>query len=78
VLLLPIYAAREENTWGVNSRELAVKALEFNPNVTAVQSMAEAEADLRASVREGDVVLVMGAGTVTQLGSDLTKDSFLS
>jgi UDP-N-acetylmuramate--alanine ligase len=73
VLLLPIYAAREENTWGVNSRELAVKALEFNQNVTAVQSMAEAEADLRASVKEADVVLIMGAGTITQLASDLTK-----
>ncbi len=73
VLLLPIYAAREENTWGVTSRELAVKALEYNPNVTAVQSLAEAEADLRASVKEGDVVLIMGAGTITQLATDLTR-----
>lgn len=73
VVLLPIYAAREENVSGVTSRELAVKALEYNPDVTAVQSMAEAEADLRANVAEGDIVLVMGAGPITELADRLTK-----
>ncbi len=72
VLLLPIYAAREENTWGVTSRELAVKTLAHVPDTSYVASLEEAENVLRDSVGEGDVVLVMGAGTVTKLAGLLT------
>jgi len=72
VFLLPIYAAREENTWGDSSRELAVKTLAYVPETSYVASLEDAERTLREVVTGDDVVLVMGAGTVTKLASFLT------
>lgn len=72
VLLMPIYAAREENVSGVSSRELSVKALEFNENVLYVPGYDEALAMLRETTTEKDVVIVLGAGTITRLANELT------
>ncbi len=73
VLIMPIYAAREENTTGVTSRELAVKALEFNNNVRYVDSADAAEQDLRLIITDQDVLVVMGAGTVTTVAKELVR-----
>lgn len=73
VFIMPIYAAREENVTGVSSRELSVKALEFNQNVHFVDSPENAEKHLRAVVTDNDVLVVMGAGTVTKVAKELIK-----
>lgn len=73
VLLLPIYAAREENISGVTSRELSVRALEFNKHVQFVEDFAAAEQYLKQTLTSGDVLLVMGAGSVTELAGDLVR-----
>ena len=73
MILVPIYAAREENVSGVTSRELAVRALEFAPNTRFVESLEAAETELRQSVKSGDAVVIMGAGTVTELAKSLTS-----
>lgn len=73
VILLPIYAAREQNESGVTSRELSVKALEYNTHVEYVDSIETAEEVIRKRVNKDYVVVVMGAGTVTQLAQSLTK-----
>lgn len=73
MIVVPIYAAREENTTGVSSRELAVQAIEYAPNTRFSESLESAEVELRQTVRSGDVVVVMGAGTVTKLATALTS-----
>lgn len=73
IYILPVYAAREENTSGVSSRELAVKTLEKNTHARYIESIEATESLLRQSVNENDVLVVMGAGTVTQLADSLTK-----
>lgn len=73
VMFLPIYGAREENTSGVTSRELAVKALEYIKKSTYVDSIEEAENRLRKELGEGDVLMVMGAGDVIKLSANLVK-----
>jgi UDP-N-acetylmuramate--alanine ligase len=73
MLLVPIYAAREENTTGITSRELAVQALEYAPRTKFSESLESAEAELRQLVQPGDAVILMGAGTITKLATDLTK-----
>ena len=73
VILLPIYAAREKNASGVTSRELAVRALEFVKDAQYIETIEAAEQLLRHDVNEHDVVVVMGAGTVTELANNLTK-----
>ncbi|MCA9340495.1 MAG: hypothetical protein KDA17_06275, partial [Candidatus Saccharibacteria bacterium] len=73
VLLLPIYAAREENSSGVTSRELSVRALEFNKNVQFVEDFAAAEQYLKQTLTPHEVLLVMGAGSVTELAKMLVE-----
>jgi UDP-N-acetylmuramate--alanine ligase len=73
ILVLPVFAAREENATGVSSRELAVKTLETNTNARYVDSLEAAEAAIRKSADDETVVMVVGAGNITQLASSLTK-----
>jgi UDP-N-acetylmuramate--alanine ligase len=72
-ILVPIYSARETNKTGVTSRELAVQAIEFAPKTSYADSLEQAEEELRAKIKTGDVVVVMGAGTVTKLSTKLTE-----
>jgi UDP-N-acetylmuramate--alanine ligase len=68
VLFIDIYAAREVNTYGVSSEGLAAdlnkttpEKADFCPTPTAA---AEA---IRALAKEGDTVVIMGAGDVIQV-----------
>jgi UDP-N-acetylmuramate--alanine ligase len=69
VVLLPIYAAREQNESGVSSRELSVKALEFSRDARFVESVDAAEEYLRKTLTNQDVLIVMGAGDVSKLST---------
>lgn len=73
IIFLPIYSARENNESGVSSRELAVKALEFSDDSRYAESFAAAEKHLRQTLTDQDVLVVMGAGDVTDLATQLTK-----
>lgn len=71
VILLPIYAARHEDPHGVTSRELAVKALEYNDHVAFIKNYDEVIMQLLNNVSSDDVILVMGAGPITNLANSL-------
>lgn len=71
VLLMPIYAAREDNPDGISSRELAVKSLEYNKNVLYVPSYADAIETLKDATKQNDVIVVLGAGNITKLATEL-------
>lgn len=71
VILLPIYAARNEDPHGVTSRELAVKALDYNPNVTFIKNYDEVIMNLHSTLTENDVLLILGAGTITKMATEL-------
>lgn len=73
VILLPIYAAREDNVDKVSSRELSVKTLEYCKEVWYFDDFGEAEDHLRRLVGSSQVVVIMGAGTVTDLAGSLVN-----
>ena len=68
---LPVYAAREENTTGVSVKELAVKALEYNPGVSYVPSYELMIDTIKQVVSDKDVVVFLGAGNITKLAGEL-------
>jgi UDP-N-acetylmuramate--alanine ligase len=72
-LFLPIYGAREENVTGVTSRELAVKTLEFVPDTQYFGSHEAVEQYVKKTIGDDSVVVVMGAGDVTQVAKVLTS-----
>ncbi len=69
VIVLPIYAASEEPIPGVTAERLAERiqgpAVHFAPEFGAAVRLVVAEA------REGDLVLTLGAGNVSQLGPQI-------
>ncbi len=73
VLLAPIYAARETDTLGVSSDKLAEAVRARGTKAASYPRFEQIEDYLRAHVKEGDLILTVGAGDVTQVGSDLAE-----
>jgi len=69
VILAEIYAARERNTVGVSSRDLAEKI----PGSVYCRTLPEVTAYLRSVAQEGDVILTVGAGDIFRAGEALLK-----
>jgi UDP-N-acetylmuramate--alanine ligase len=72
VILTPIYPSREEPIEGVSS-ELIMDAARRSGHrhVVSVASFEEAEAELSEWIREGDVLLTLGAGDIVRLAEHL-------
>lgn len=68
-VLAPIYAAREQNTVGISSHDLAAEV----PGAVALDSFAEIAAHLRAEAGPNDLVLTMGAGNINEVGPMLVR-----
>ncbi len=66
VLVTDIFAARETNTLGVNSQDLAKRM--SHPDARYVGDLTAAANALAAEVRGDDVVLTLGAGDVYRVG----------
>ena len=64
-----IYAAREVNTYGVSSAALAAAV----PNGEYASSYEDAASKIRELAREGDMVLVLGAGTVNEIADIVVR-----
>lgn len=68
LILVDIYAAREKDDGTVSSKMLAEKINEKYGNCIYIPTLEEAENYLKENVSENDIVLTIGAGTVTQIG----------
>ena len=69
--LAEIYAAREKNTIGISSADLAKRL----PNGLFFSDNSELEKALRAMATPGDIILTVGAGDVYRIGEHLLEDS---
>ena len=68
-VLAPIYAAREQNTIGISSDDLAREI----PGAVSLGSFEEIADYLRGEAGEGDLVLTMGAGDIYKVGKMLVE-----
>ncbi len=71
VLLTDIYAAREKNTIGISSRDLADLMEAKGSDVHYFQYFDDVETYLLEHCESGDVILTMGAGDVYTIGEKL-------
>ena len=69
-VLAEIYAAREQNTIGISSRDLARQI----PNAVYFETLPEVAAHLRSIASEGDIILTVGAGDIYKAGEMLLKE----
>ena len=69
VVLAEIYAARERNTVGISSADLAAKI----PGCVFCETLPDVTAWLRANAHPGDLVLTVGAGDIYRAGEALLE-----
>lgn len=74
VVLLPIYAAREKDDGSVSSQDLAVLLQKKGVEVYLTPDFIQAEKVITEKIDVNSVVLVMGAGDVTNLAASLVKE----
>ena len=70
LVLAEIYAARESNTVGVSSADLAAQV----PGSIYCETLPAVTQTLKNLIREGDVVLTMGAGDIYRAGEALLTE----
>ena len=74
IIITDIYAARETNTYGVSSQDLVNKIRELGRKAIYLSQFSDIKNYLNEHVEENDIVLTLGAGTVTNIGPMLVKD----
>jgi UDP-N-acetylmuramate--alanine ligase len=75
VIVLPIYAASEDPIPGVTAERLAqsIRAEKLEPQVEFVADFTVAANAAASRAREGDMILTLGAGSVSQLGPQIVE-----
>ena len=73
IIILDIYAAREKNTYGVTSKDLADKICSLGKDALYIPDFNDCVKYLKENLQEDDIVITQGAGTVTEIGPMLLK-----
>ena len=68
IIVLDIYAAREKNTYGITSKDLVEKINSLEKKAKYIPDFDQCTKYIKDNVQKDDIVLTLGAGTVTQLG----------
>lgn len=68
VVLVDIYAAREKNTIGISSQDLADKIHELGKEAIYLSNFEDVVNYIKTHAKPNDLVLTLGAGTVTEIG----------
>ncbi len=75
VYLADIYAAREKNTFGVSSEDIAARIRSLGKCASYYPTFAEIEREILPRLKEGDLLITMGAGDVYKIGDNLLKEN---
>ncbi len=73
IILLDIYAARETNTFDISSKNLAEKINSKGKKVIYMPNFDEVVSYIKNNVKDNDIIITLGAGTVTQIGPMILK-----
>lgn len=71
VIVLPIYAAREENDPSVSSEVLAEKIKKNSVEAVPAADFTSAEKSLRGLLKAGEILITLGAGEANKVGDAL-------
>lgn len=71
VIITDIYAAREENTYNISSQHLVDKLHSSGKKAMYISDFNNISSFLKTHVKEKDIVISLGAGTITNLANYL-------
>ncbi len=73
IVVVDIYAAREKNTYDISSKDLVEKINDLGKNAMYIPDFKECANYITNNVKENDIVMTLGAGTVVDICSMLVK-----
>lgn len=73
VILADIYAAREKNTIGISSEDVAKLIMKRGGRATYIPEFAEIKKYVISNTEEGDLLITMGAGNIADIADELTS-----
>ena len=73
VIVLDIYAARETNTYNISSKDLVDKLHSLGKQALYIPDFDECVSYIKSHIEKNDIVLTLGAGTVTNIGPMLVN-----
>ena len=71
VIILDIYGSAREKQGGVHSQDLVAEISRYRQNAEHISTISEAAEKLKKELTSRDVLLLLGAGNVNQLGEKL-------
>lgn len=73
IIILDIYAAREKNIYGISSKDLVQKIKSLGKDAKYIPDFNECVNYVKNNVQKDDIIITLGAGTVTQIGQMLVN-----
>ena len=74
IIILDIYAAREKNTYNISSKDLVDRIISLGKDAKYIPDFYECVSYIKENVKENDIIMTLGAGTVTQIGPMLLNN----
>ncbi len=68
IVVLDIYAARERNTYNISSTDLVDKINSLGKEAKYIPNFEECVKYVKDNIEKNDIVVTLGAGTVTEIG----------
>lgn len=73
VIITDIYAAREENTVNIHSKDLVAEIAHENDRVKYIETFEEIVDFIKATAQPDDIILTLGAGNIREVGEAIIK-----
>ena len=73
IIVTDIYAAREQNTYNISSQDLVNRIKDFGKDALYIRDFDDIVSHIKANAKTNDLVLTLGAGTVTEIGPMIIK-----
>ncbi len=73
IIITDIYAAREQNTYGISSKNLVSKISDFGKNAIYISGFDDIVKYLKGHACPNDIILTIGAGTVFEVRKKIIK-----
>lgn len=74
IIVLDIYAAREKNTYNISSKDLVDKIISLGKDAKYIPDFYKCVSYIKENAKENDIIMTLGAGTVTQIGPMLLNN----
>ena len=74
IIVIDIYAAREQNIYNVSPMDIVNKLLKIGKDARYISDYEEIKKYLKKVVKEGDLIITLGAGNVTKIANLLVEN----